>query len=70
MTAKKCILDPYSTSDYHHAISINNNVYVLDFHSLFFTFICIYVTLIRYKVVDPQNTIKFRTDLNETAQFP
>jgi hypothetical protein len=56
---KKCILEPYSTSDYHHAISVNNNVYVLYFNSLFFVFIYIYVALIRYKIVDPQNAIKY-----------
>jgi len=30
---------------------------MFDFSSFFFTFIYIYVALIRYTVVDPQNTI-------------
>jgi len=36
---KKCILEPHSTSDYHHAISVNSNVSMVDFNSLFFIFI-------------------------------
>jgi len=35
----------------------NNNMSMVDFNSLFFTFIYNYVALIRYKFVDPQNTI-------------
>jgi len=34
-------------------------MYMLHFNSLFFTFIYICVALIRHKVVDPQNTIKY-----------
>jgi len=59
MIGKKCILESYSTSDYHHAISVNNNMYMLDLNSFSFTYIYIYVALIRYTVVGPQNTIKY-----------
>jgi hypothetical protein len=45
MTGKKCIFEPYLTSDYHHAISVNNNVPMVDFNSLFFTFIYTYLAL-------------------------
>jgi hypothetical protein len=58
MAGKMSIREPYANVDYRHAISINNNVYILNFSLWFFSVIYVYVALILYKVVDPQNAVK------------
>jgi hypothetical protein len=59
MAGKMCILEPYADFDYHNAISVNNNVYIFNINLWFFSVIYVYVALIFYKVVDPQNAVKY-----------